>query len=264
VKTRISLFVALFFAICHLAGTQTESPITVFWPSNDKPALKINFAKFQKSGIVNGQNIFVVDVTAQNVSDQSMPRSVFTVFIADKNGVRIGRARLQLVEVPPYRSAKAQLQFSVAGEPSGISLLAGKTIPLQVISTPPGANFKVDGTEEGVTPKIVDFTIGSHTLEFSKEGYATGSTPLDVGADELPGGSVSFELGGLSRDTIELRDGTTILGDVMSLSLTELMVRVDGKDQKYERNQVKKMILVERIIEQKPTATAGAPPLTKK
>jgi PEGA domain len=124
---------------------------------------------------------------------------------------------------------------------------------------PVGANFKVDGQDAGVTPKVVDFTIGSHTLEFSKEGYATGTTPLDVGADELPGGSVSFELGGLSQDTLELRDGTTVLGDVISMSLTAVVVRVEGKDQKYARNQVKKIILVERITTQQSPITQPAP-----
>ena len=79
------------------------------------------------------------------------------------------------------------------------------------------------------------------------EGYATGTTPLDVGTDELPGGSISFELGGLSQDTIELRDGTTILGDVISMSLTNIVFRMDGKEQKYDRNQVRKITLVERL-----------------
>jgi hypothetical protein len=97
----------------------------------------------------------------------------------------------------------------------------------------------------------------------AKKGYATGTTPLDVGADELPGGSISFELGGISKDTIELRDGSTVLGDVMSLSLTELVVRVDGKDQKYERNQVKKMILVERTVEQKSVSAPDVHPPNK-
>jgi len=46
---------------------------------------------------------------------------------------------------------------------------------------------------------------------------------------------------------VELRDGTTLLGDVISMSMTSVVVRVDGKDQTYERNQIRKMILVERI-----------------
>jgi hypothetical protein len=241
-------------ALAAFAPAQSDSGITVAWPSPDKPSLQLTFGRFQQNGIVNGDGIFVSDVTAQNVSEQSMPRSVFTVFISDKNGVRIGRARMQLPEIPPYRSQKTQLQFSAAGTPAGVTLLAGKTIPLKVISVPPGADFKVDGEAQGMTPKVVDFTIGSHTLEFSKEGYAPGTTALDVGADELPGGSISLELGGLADDTVELRDGTTVLGDVMSLSMTTVVIRVAGKDQKYDRNQVKKIMLVERV-----TATPARP-----
>src|SRR5215471_4208469 len=167
-KVRILQWLVLLLLAIGTSGAQGNPAVSVNWPSNDHPTLKISFGKFQKSGVVNGQGIFIVDVNAQNVSDQVMPRSVFTVFIADKSNVRIGRARLQLAEIPPYRAEKAQLQFSAAGDPAGVSLLAGKTIPLRVISVPPGASFKVDGSDEGMTPKMVDFTIGSHTLEFSK------------------------------------------------------------------------------------------------
>ena len=257
-----NLIFAVLILGSALAAGQANSPVTVLWPSDDKPTLKFTFGKFQQSAIENGQGIFVSDVTAQNVSEQGMPKSTFTIFVLDKNGVRIGRARLQLPEIGAYRTQSAQVQFSAAGTPASVSLLAGKVIPLRIVSVPSGAKFKVDGEDVGTTPKLVDFTIGSHTLEFSKEGYATSTTPLDVGADELPGGSVSVELGGLSQDSVELRDGTTILGDVMSMSLSAVVVRVDGKDQKYDRNQIKKMILVERVTtEQKPvTQPSSAKP----
>ena len=79
------------------------------------------------------------------------------------------------------------------------------------LSTPAGAKLKNDGQEVCVTPYSASLRVGSQTLEFSKEGYATGSTPLEVAPDELPGGSITFELGGLSKDTVELRDGTVLL-----------------------------------------------------
>jgi hypothetical protein len=252
--------VALLLVADAFAAAQANSPLVIPWPSGDKPTLKLSFEKFEKKGVVNGDGIFTSEVTVQNVSDQGMPRSVFTVFISDSNGVRIGRARLQLPEIPPYRSQKAQLQFSASGTPAGVTLLAGKTIPLRVISVPPGASFKVDGNDAGVAPKVVDFTIGTHTLEFSKEGYAPGTTSLDVGADELPGGSVTLELGGLSQDSVELRDGTMVLGDVISVSMTTVVMKVDGKDQKYDRNQVKKITLVERVTPSAPAQQGTSKP----
>jgi hypothetical protein len=260
-RTLAKFIILLILGSAFVAG-QTNSPVIVLWPSDEKPTLKFTFAQFQQSAIENGQGIFVSDVMAQNISEQGMPKSTFTIFVLDKNGVRIGRARLQLPEIGAYRTQKAQVQFSAAGTPASVTLLAGKVIPLRIVSVPGGAKFKVDGEDAGTTPKLVDFTIGSHTLEFSKEGYATSTTPLDVGTDELPGGSVSVELGGLSQDSVELRDGTAILGDVISMSLTTVVVRVDGKDQKYDRNQIKKMILVERVTtEQKPvTQPSSAKP----
>jgi hypothetical protein len=68
------------------------------------------------------------------------------------------------------------------------------------------------------------------------------------------------ELGGLSRDTVELRDGTVLLGDVVSMSLTSVVVSVDGKEQALERNQVKKMMLVERQVTPQPVVIQQAPP----
>jgi RNA 3'-terminal phosphate cyclase len=102
--------------------------------------------------------------------------------------------------------------------------------------------------------------VGSHTLEFRKEGYSTGSTRLEVTPDELPGGSITIELGGLSNDTVELRDGTVLLCDVLSMSMTKIVVSVAGQTQTYDRNRVKKMILVEGEIVQQPAITE---PVTK-
>jgi hypothetical protein len=84
-----------------------------------------------------------------------------------------------------------------------------------------------------------------------------------VAADELPGGSITVELGGLSRDTVELRDGTVLLGDVTSMSMTDVAVRVDGKDQSYPRNQVKKIMLVERVVQQQPAIVQPTPTQTQ-
>jgi hypothetical protein len=145
----------------------------------------------------------------------------------------------------------ATLNIVARTDSSGLPISL-KTIPLKVISVPSGAALRVDGRDEGLTPATVRLTIGTHTLAFSKEGYASGSTPVDIKPDEATGGSITFELGGLSRDNVELRDGHVLQGDVVSLSMTQVVVRVDGKEQTLDRNQVRKIILVEREIVQQP------------
>lgn len=234
-----------------ISSAQSGFPVTLSYPT-DKPSFKITLSQPQQSGLVNAQTIYTSAVTAQNVSDQPEPRSLFTIFINDKDGVRIGRALLRLPEIRPGQSERAQLQFSAAGMPAGAALLLGKTVPLNVISVPPQADLKIDGQPVGATPRVFDFTIGLHTIGLSKEGYVSTSWPLEVNGDELPGGGITFELGGQSQDELLMRDGTSALGDVLSMSMTSVTFRVEGKDRKIDRNLVKKIILVERMTEPTP------------
>ena len=53
-------------------------------------------------------------------------------------------------------------------------------------------------------------------------------------------------MGGVSHDTVELRDGTVIEGDVESLDARNVTVEVGGKAQSLDRNQVKRISLVQR------------------
>jgi hypothetical protein len=115
-----------------------------------------------------------------------------------------------------------------------------------VNSVPQGAAVKLDGTEVGITPKIVEVVVGKHLLEFSKTGFKSGKFPLEIGPDDVSGGSVSYELGTSAHDTIELRDGSVLSGDLESISATEVVLRVGGTMQNLNRNQVKRITMVTR------------------
>src|SRR6202790_4774439 len=257
---RFLLTLAAILVLASGVCLAKDSPITLLWPQ-DKPALKLTFGKFQQIAVLAGQSTFVCDVVVENLTDKVVPHASFTVYGNDRNSVRIGEGLLLISDLNPQQQVKARLQFTSVGVPASLTLSAkkdmlaapgAKTIPLRVLSVPPGAKLKVDGQDAGMTPVMVKLTIGSHSLDLTKEGYAPGSTPLEVTADELPGGSITVELGGMSRDTVELRDGRVLFGDVLSTSLTSVVVSVDGKEQALERNQVKKMMLVERQVTQQP------------
>jgi PEGA domain len=261
-RSRFALF-ALMLSASALLRAQSSAPpsgfpTTISWPAEDNPTLRFSLAKLQPSGLYNGQSIFVSDVTVQNLSDQPVPKSVFTIFIVDKDSVRVGRGLLRLAEIGPKQSAKAQLQFSTAGVPAGAVLLNGRTVALKIVSVPAGATLKIDGRVNGVTPHVADFTIGLHNIELIEDGYAPATSPLEVTGDEVEGGGISFELGGMSKDTVQLRDGTTVLGDLTSMSLTTVVVRVDGADKTYPRNQIRKIFLVERVNTEKPIVVQPA------
>lgn len=234
----------------------------MFWPDQSSPTLKLTFEAFTQLAMYNGQMSLGSHVLVENVSGKRIPQASFTVYLLDKDKVRVGNGMLSLTDLDPGQQAKLSFQVMSVGTPSTLSLVARtdsagmpvslKTVPLKVISVPPGASLKVDGQDVGITPVTVRLPIGGHTLSFGKEGYASGTTPVDIKPDEVPGGSITFELGGLSHDNIELRSGKVIQGDVMSLSMTSVVIRVDGQDQTLDRNQVEKIILVQREVVEQP------------
>jgi PEGA domain len=258
-------FAVILFALgAALSFAKAEPPITILWPSNEKPALKLTFGKFQQLYASGAEKTFVSDVIVQNMTAKAVPHVSFTVYLMDKSQVRIGEGTLQVSDINPGEQVKLPFQVQTIGLPATLTLSAKKdmltkTVSLKVITVPPGAILKVDGQEAGLTPRLVNLTVGTHNLEFSKEGYANGTTPVEIAQDELSGGSISIELGGLSRDTVELRDGTVLLGDVVSMSMISVVVRVDGKDQTYQRNQIKKIMLVERQVTEQPAVIQPAP-----
>ena len=251
--------------------------MVMLWPDAGTPTLKLTFERFTQLASYNGQLSLESHVLIENLSGSLIQQASFTVYMLDKDRVRVGNGTLNVSDLDAGQQAKISFQVFSVGIPASLSLVAKnnaagiptstKTVPLKVVSVPPGANLRVDGHDVGTTPTVVNLMVGSHTLEFSKEGFNSGSTPVDIKSDEAPGGSISFELGGLSHDVLELRDGKMVQGDAISMSMTSILFRINGKDQSYERNQVKKIILVQRetvaqtpVVEPAPAQPAQGKP----
>jgi hypothetical protein len=194
-----------------------------------------------------------------------IPNANFALYLFDKNKVRIGEATITVNNVGPGETVKFQTTIASAGPPASLSVAArylpkelGPVAPPRLISmtvntVPQGAVAKLDGTEVGVTPKIVQVAVGKHTLEFNKEGFNPGRFPFEVGPDDASGGSVSFELGTSAHDTIELRDGSVLSGDLVSVTGMDVVIKVGGADQRIDRNQIKRILFVQRQPLDQPT-----------
>jgi len=243
----------------------------IVWPDTGTPVLRFTFAKFKEIGGVGNQRTFMTETTAQNLWTKAIANSNFSLYLFDKSKTRIGETTITVNNVAPGETVKFQTTISAAGPPSSLGLVAkyvpselgpaapSRTVSITVNSVPQGAGFKLDGNEIGTTPKIVRVAVGKHMLEFNKEGFTPGRFPMEIGPDDTSGGSVSYELGASAHDTVELRDGTVLNGDVESVSATEVVVRVGGKDQGYNRNLVKKIMLVEREGILPPASAQPAP-----
>ena len=263
---------SLILAIGTIAWPkEKEQGITLLWPNADAPALKLTLGKFVQSADFRGQKTYICEVVVQNLSSKRFSQASFSVRLLDKSSVRVGDTTSNINDLGPGERSKIPITVFASGIPTSLSLIplkdsfdvntapaGGKSVPLNVITVPSGANLKVDGIDAGVTPKIIRLTVGMHTLELSKIGYATGNTPVEIKPDEAPGGSITIELGGIAQDTVELRDGSLVLGDVISLSVNLVVVRVNGQDQTYGRNRVKRISLVEREIVEGPPVTIPA------
>jgi len=240
------------------AGMGKDQPVTVDWPETGTPVLRFTLSKISKIGSAAGQSNYGLDMSVENLSGKKISRATFNFYLFDKNKVRVGQGYIDLSNVRPQETVKMQIMALAVGTPITLTIdasqlppeLAGaappKQVSITVYSVPSGAQVKADGKDVGVTPVAVTLVVGSHKLEFDKQGYNPGTYPLVVTADQVSGGTITYELGSSAHDTIELRDGTVLSGDVESMSATTVEVSVGGQIQSFDRNRVKRIALIER------------------
>jgi PEGA domain len=228
-----------------------DAPLQVIdWPETGTPVLRFTFSKFKTLPSMGALHGYVMDTTAENLSSRLIPSARFSIYLFDKNKVRVGEDAIAVTNVGPGETVKFETTVSASGQPVSITLheltQAARTVSLTINSTPQGAMLSVDGSEAGTTPRLITVGAGHHTLSFAKEGFNHGSFPLDISQNDVSGGSVTFELGAASYDSIELRDGSVLNGDLVSISGMDVEVRVGGSIQHIDRNKVKRVLLVQR------------------
>jgi hypothetical protein len=250
---------ACLLASLAIAALAKDPPAHVIvWPEQGSPVIRFTFGKFKEVGSLGNERTYMTETTAENLWTKPIPNANFALYLFDKNKVRIGQATLTVSNVAPGETVKFQTTIAASGPPLSLSVAPlslpkelGPAAPPRVISItintmPQGATAKLDGTEIGTTPKIVQVAVGKHMLEFSKDGFNPGKFPFEIGPDDASGGSISFELGTSAHDTIEMRDGSVLSGDLVSVSGMEIVVRVGGTEQRLDRNQVKRILFVQR------------------
>jgi hypothetical protein len=247
-RLRISLLAFLFLPLIAIAAEAPQQ--VVMWPVTGTWILKFSFGKFKSLGSNGSQRSYSTDVTAENLSSKLIALQRFTLYLFDKNKVRIGEAWMEVSNLGPAQTVKFQTTFSTSGNPVSLSVVSQsdivKTISITVNSVPQGASVSVDGVDAGTTPKLINVGAGKHRLSFGKDGFKVGVFPLEIGPNDVSGGSVSYELSSASFDTIELRDGSVLNGDLNSVSGMDVVIRVGGVLQHIDRNKIKRILLTER------------------
>ena len=245
-----SFLVPLFFVTIAVSSLSAKDvPFQILtWPESGQPVLRFTFSRFKEIGGMGKERTYLTDTTAENLSDKMIGGANFSLYVFDKNKARIGEGYITLSNVSGGQTVKFQITLAASGNPASLALSTStpRTVSTTVNSVPQGALLRVDGKEVGTTPKIVEVSIGKHVLEFSKEGFNSGKFPLEITSRDASGGSVSYELGSAAHDTVELRDGSVLSGDLVSVSGMQVVIRIGGNAQTFDRNQIKRILLTER------------------
>ena len=152
-----SFCLSLIFLLISFPAIAKDSPLQVIdWPDAGTPVLRFTFGKFKQLPGPNTVRGYVMETMAENLSTRAISAAQFSVYLFDKNKVRIGQDMIVLNNVGPGETVKFQTTVAASGIPVSVVVKnmaeAAKDISLTVNSSPQGATLKVDGNEVGTTP----------------------------------------------------------------------------------------------------------------
>jgi hypothetical protein len=233
--------------LCAASVFAADTVLT--WPKEGKePLLRFTVGKLRQISSVSRQTDYLGEALAENLGNKPIPSASFYLYLLDKNDKRVGEGYLEVTNLAAGQSAKVPVSVHAMGsfvrmelQPQHLPSDDPMKIKMSITSVPSGATLKLDSEESGVTPLVLSVPPGKHTLEFNKEGYATESTPLDIAENAMPG-SVNLEMNPLTTDTVVLRDGTVLIGNVTSVTVTGVALNVKGKPAKLDRNRVARVV----------------------
>ncbi len=219
------------------------------WPPDGRDAiLRFTVGKLRPVNSNSGQSDYLGEALAENLSAKAIPSASFYLYLLDKNGKRVGEGYLEVTNLAAGQKAKVPVSVHAMGSYATMQLAAQHLpsdepikIKMSITSVPAGASLKLDSQNAGVTPEMLPIPPGKHVLEFSKEGYATASTPVEIVENAMPG-SVEMELNALTADTVILRDGTTLVGTVVSVTGTAVNLTVQGKAKRLDRGRIARIV----------------------
>lgn len=234
--------------LCAASALAADTVLT--WPPDGKDAIvRFTVGKLRQVSSNSGQSDYLGEALAENQSAKTISSASFYLYLLDKSGKRVGEGYLEVTNLAAGQRAKIPVSVHTMGsyatmqlQPQHLPSDEPFKVKMRITSVPPGATVKLDSQDSGVTPQMLPIAPGKHVLEFSKEGYASASTPVELVANSMPG-SVEIELNPLALDTVVLRDGAVLVGDVSSMTASAVSLNVKGKPTKLDRARVARIIL---------------------
>jgi hypothetical protein len=174
----------------------------------------------KKSALSGNERTYVTDTTAENLWSRTIPDANFVLYLFHKNFVLYLFHKnfvLYLLHKNKVRIGQATLMRTNVGP--------GETIKFQ--------------TSVALSGPPVSLSVSPSYL------------PKELGP-AAPPRRISITVNTVPQGAAELRDGTVLSGDVVSVSGMEVVVKVAGSDQRLDRNLVKRILFVQRQVADSP------------
>src|SRR5579859_4832037 len=111
------------FAFFATASHGKEQPAqVVVWPASGPPVVRFTFGKFRESSSAGKQHSYNIDVTAENLWGKKISRAEFSLYLFDKDKVRIGEGYILISDVAPAQVLKFQIFAQASGTPVATAL----------------------------------------------------------------------------------------------------------------------------------------------
>jgi hypothetical protein len=152
----LALCLVTFLCFCPV-NAKDASPVQVLvWPTSGAPVVRFSFGKFKEVGVADKHHNYETEVTAENLWTKRISSADFTLYLYDKNKIRIADAALTISDVAPGSQVKFQTYINASSPIVSLELipkalpaeldaylhLPPKQISITVNSVPQGAEFE--------------------------------------------------------------------------------------------------------------------------
>jgi hypothetical protein len=134
------LRLALVLLLLTVPALAKDIPLQVIdWPNSGSPAVRFGFDKFKPLEGMGSMHGYVMDTTAQNLSPRLISSQRFSIYLFDKNKVRVGEDVIALKNLGPGEMVKFETTVTTSGLPVSITLenMAEAAKAVSLTSTPP-------------------------------------------------------------------------------------------------------------------------------
>src|SRR5215813_9921149 len=99
----------LLFAFVGLALGKEQPAQLIAWPASGQAVVRFSLGKFKDSGSSGKQHSYSIDVTAENLWGKRISRAEFSLYLFDKDKIRIGEGWISISDVAPGQILKFQM-----------------------------------------------------------------------------------------------------------------------------------------------------------